>query len=154
MPDRYGEREDDDMELPPRMECPEIEAMAAQIRRQRSHLTVVRVPKNKREEREVARQQRILDQQTRAVMRAAGIPRCTLCDDDGYTATGLVCDHVDRRHTYARGKDLVRAAMGWTLPIGKPQTATRPPHGSSPGPTGLPEPNPHPRAAQGRSAAL
>lgn len=44
-----------------------------------------------------------------AVLRSA----CRLCDEDGYRlpAKTIVCDHVDRRQTAARGAARVREAM-------------------------------------------
>lgn len=46
-----------------------------------------------------------------AAVRARAIAACGLCDDDGYTATHSVCDHVDRTDTNARGMAKVRAAL-------------------------------------------
>ena len=43
--------------------------------------------------------------------RALAIAACDLCDDDGYTPTLSVCDHVDRTETNARGIAAVRAAL-------------------------------------------
>ena len=47
-----------------------------------------------------------------AILAAAAIARCHLCDTDGYRGTS-VCDHIDHRPAAARGMAKVRAAMGW-----------------------------------------
>lgn len=44
--------------------------------------------------------------------RSQAITNCPLCDGDGYNAAGRVCDHIDRTQTAARGRDLIRAALG------------------------------------------
>lgn len=41
----------------------------------------------------------------------AAIAACTLCDEDGYTPAGRICDHRDRTATHARGIAAVRAAL-------------------------------------------
>lgn len=129
MPDRYGERDDDD---------PPIEA-DAEVRR---HLTGVPSRRLSAQEREEARQRRISCQLASSGLRAAGIARCLLCDDDGYTRNGMVCDHVDRRGTYSRGRELVRAAMGWAASPAAATTPVRVPQRDSPGRNGRSAPNP------------
>jgi hypothetical protein len=39
--------------------------------------------------------------------------RCSQCDENGYRPNGMVCDHIDRQLTAARGVANIRAAMGW-----------------------------------------
>ena len=46
-----------------------------------------------------------------AELRAAAIRACGLCDPDGYLPTRVVCDHVDRVDTNARGMAACRAAL-------------------------------------------
>jgi hypothetical protein len=41
------------------------------------------------------------------------IPNCDLCDDEGRKPNGIICDHIDRRFTNARGAKQVRETMGW-----------------------------------------
>ena len=41
------------------------------------------------------------------------IENCDLCDDDGRKPNGMVCDHIDRRFTTAKGTKQVRETMGW-----------------------------------------
>ncbi len=43
--------------------------------------------------------------------RQIAIKLCHLCDEKGYRALGVVCDHVDRRETHARGMALVREEL-------------------------------------------
>lgn len=51
------------------------------------------------------------DVPTDAEVKAEAIAACTLCDLDGYTPVGQVCDHIDHRPAAARGMDLVRQAL-------------------------------------------
>lgn len=148
MPDRYGDSDEDVF--------PSIEAEADVVRRQRLHLSSVPASRLSKEDREAARRSRIEAQQSAAAFRAAGIERCGLCDEDGYTSTGFVCDHVDRRKTYARGRDLVRATMGWKNPTSPTTSGVRQSQRPSQRRTGCGEPNPTRTAAgssQGRSQA-
>jgi hypothetical protein len=39
---------------------------------------------------------------------------CQLCDTDGYTPTGRICDHQDHTTPAKRGIAAIRAQMGWT----------------------------------------
>jgi hypothetical protein len=147
MPDRYGDIDDGDelvepVEPDPRQEPDALESALERVRQQRSHLTVVQPARNKREAQEEARRQRVAVQQAKAMMRDAGISRCRLCDDDGYTKNGCVCDHVDRRETYARGRYLVRNAMGWQQSTGTPMTAKNGPSEPAQRRTVPSEPNP------------
>ncbi len=132
MPDRYGERDDDHDTL---QRVPDLEDLAEIARQRRSHLTSGRPPRNTRDAREEVRRQRIAAQLAATEIRAAGIPDCDLCDDDGYTPTGSVCDHTDRSVTYARGRYLIQAAMGWDTPPDPPtppvEDACSPATGSS-----------------------
>ena len=68
-------------------------------------------------------------------LRHQAITECTICDDDGYHGN-IVCDHIDRTETAARGIDQIRRAMGWNTqppqnqpenpPTGQPGTQTTP----------------------------
>jgi hypothetical protein len=51
-------------------------------------------------------------------VRAEQIAACQLCDDDGYTPAGAVCDHIDHRPAAARGMALVREALQKNSPQG------------------------------------
>ena len=53
------------------------------------------------------------DREWASAHRAMLIAHCELCDDEGRRGA-ILCDHVDRTETYARGMDLVRAKMGWS----------------------------------------
>lgn len=130
MPDRYGERDEDDEATEPDR-----------------HLAVV-PSRTRREERMQARQERIADQQTWAQIREAGIPGCLLCDDDGYTRNGSVCDHVDRTAVYERGRARVRAAMGWSNPTRSAPTGVTASQRHAPGRTSRSAPNPPPEACE------
>jgi hypothetical protein len=46
-----------------------------------------------------------------AEVAAAAIVNCGLCDTDGYTPAGQVCDHIDHRPAAARGMALIREAL-------------------------------------------
>lgn len=43
--------------------------------------------------------------------RLIAIKLCPLCNEHGYRGVGLVCDHVDRRETHAKGMALVREEL-------------------------------------------
>lgn len=113
MPNRYGDSDDEEYPGDPRLESQRIAEAARLARESRSHLRLVPDAKTRREQIEALRQRRIAEQKAREEARAAGIPDCTGCDDAGYRPSGLICDHVDRTGTVARGRELVRAAMGW-----------------------------------------
>jgi hypothetical protein len=57
-----------------------------------------------------------------AELRTAAIEACGLCDADGYLPTRVVCDHVDRVDTNARGMAACRAAL--TKPDPETETET------------------------------
>lgn len=150
MPDRYGDSDDDADTM---REEYDLEQVAEQARRKRSHLTSVRPTGNSRKDRDEAHRRRVADQLAAADRRVAGIPGCDLCDDDGELPTGFVCDHIDRTMTYARGRYLIRNAMGWDDTPTRLQPSTCPSHRAVTERTGNLDPN-HPRPcrdAPGRS---
>lgn len=51
------------------------------------------------------------DDGPRPHLAPAAIAACALCDPDGYTPAGQVCDHIDHRPAAARGMQLVREAL-------------------------------------------
>lgn len=64
--------------------------------------------------------QRLLDDDGRVIARPpaelehltqTAIDNCDLCDPDGYRNGGIVCDHIDRTATAARGIAACRAAL-------------------------------------------
>lgn len=150
MIDRYGERDDADEHIL-------IEDAVDLVRRSRAHLTAVPSGMTKREAREELRRQRISAQTAAAAARAAGTAACNLCNDDGYTATLMVCDHIDRTDTYRHGSSLVRAMMGWTRTTGTPTAPPQASPGVSQGVTWPDEPHPTQEArrdALGRSRGV
>lgn len=44
-------------------------------------------------------------------LATAEVVNCTLCDDDGYTASRRVCDHVDHTAAAKRGAAKVREVL-------------------------------------------
>lgn len=161
MPDRYGERDDveidDEEKMRDAFDPLGLDEVADEIAQRRAHLSVVAPARMTPEAREEARKRRIARQISESTLRVQGISRCGLCDSDGYMPTGLVCDHVDRSRTYARGSDLVRSAMGWNRTQGSPNRSIEGAHSHDSGRTGCPEPSPTRKArrdAQGRSEAV
>jgi hypothetical protein len=50
------------------------------------------------------------EREARAYAKALAVVECHFCDDAGYRGH-IVCDHVDRRKTYATGMRKVRRAL-------------------------------------------
>ena len=158
MPDRYGERDDfeidDDEKMREAVDPLGLDEVADEIAQRRAHLSVVPPRRMTAEDREEVRKQRIARQISDATLRVQGIPGCGLCDSDGYMPTGMVCDHVDRSETHARGRHLVREAMGWDRSPAPRKRPIEGAHSPDSGRTGRPEPSStreSSRDAQGRS---
>lgn len=165
MPDRYGERDDDDdpavivdqsvVDFESRRLDRESIAAKQREQEQRKRLSETRAthaPLGREQATMAKSHQRAVTTRADARRKAMQIASCGLCDDQGYRGCGAVCDHVDRTRTHRRGMDAVRQAMGWDDP---PEVATLPtpqaPAAPQP-PTRPPDPNPPPDGDTGLTA--
>lgn len=65
----------------------------------------------RRAEQEAARA-RVAEQQASVETKLDSIDNCAMCDKYGYRPNSLVCDHIDRTETAARGIAKVRESLG------------------------------------------
>lgn len=116
MPDRYGDPADPEpvVDFDSRRQARDTAAAienAAQQRQRLSESRSVHAPLT-RDQSDAARTHRTnTTNQAETHRNTLRIANCQLCDDDGYTPAGQVCDHIDHRPAAARGMQLVREAL-------------------------------------------
>lgn len=116
MPDRYGDPEPV-VDFEPRRSARDAIAKAAEADEQRKRLAesrTVHAPLDSHQADAARTHRHAVTERAEAHRNAIRIANCGLCDDDGYNAARVVCDHVDHRPAYERGMAAVREAMGWT----------------------------------------
>lgn len=159
MPDRYGDRDDDDDVIidqtivdfeSRRLDRESIAAQQRQAERSK-RLAETRSTHASLGTDQAAAIKRHRQQVTTTAderRRVQWIANCTLCDDDGYRpGSATLCDHIDRSASHARGMALVRATMGWDDPAGPPPEPTPLPQQAPAAPqplSGPDEPNTYP----------
>lgn len=74
-------------------------------------LAVQRAEREAHYDTAIAEWHRDHDHDNPAHLTAAAIAACTICDEDGYRPTRVVCDHIDHAPAARAGMAAVRAAL-------------------------------------------
>lgn len=112
MPDRYGEpNEQPVVDFDSRRKARENAAAAEAALQQRQRLNetrAVHAPLTGTQSAAARNHRNTVTSQADAHRNKLRIANCTLCNNEGYTATLLVCDHIDHAAATEHGRALVR----------------------------------------------